>query len=96
MYNPIRVAISGAGKRSNTLYAPLLNVLKDHVEFVGVWGRSEDKARELGEKYHVPWFTDLRHLRNDLDLSRLWHPQQFRYASGGLQPQSTRLERVLS
>jgi predicted dehydrogenase len=68
MYDRIRVAIIGAGKRSNTLCAPLLNILKDHVEFVGVWGRSEDKARELGEKYHVPWFTDLKHLRNDLEL----------------------------
>ena len=54
MYDRIRVAIIGAGKRSDYLYAPLLNVLKEDVEFVGFWGRSEDKARELGEKYHVP------------------------------------------
>ena len=43
-------------------------LLKEDVEFVGVWGRSEDKARELGEKYHVPWFTDLDQLRNDLEV----------------------------
>src|SRR6266498_5867770 len=68
MNDRIRFAIIGTGKRSDTLYAPLLNILKEDVEFVGVWGRSEDKARELGEKYHVPWFTDLDHLRNDLVL----------------------------
>jgi len=66
--NRIRFAIIGTGKRSDTLYAPLLNTLKEDVEFVGVWGRSEDKARELGEKHDVPWFTDLNHLRNDLEV----------------------------
>ncbi len=68
MNDRIRFAIIGAGKRSDYLYAPLLNTLKEDVEFVGVWGRSEDKACELGEKYHVPWSTDLNELRNDLKL----------------------------
>src|SRR4026209_2486545 len=68
MNERIRFAIVGTGKRSDYLYAPLLNTLKEDVEFVGVWGRSEDKARELGEKYHVPWFTDLHRLRHDLEL----------------------------
>ncbi|HEX9388371.1 MAG TPA: Gfo/Idh/MocA family oxidoreductase [Anaerolineales bacterium] len=68
MHDRIRFAIIGTGKRSDTVYAPLLNTLKDDVELVGVWGRSEDKARELGEKYHVPWFTDLDHLRNKLEV----------------------------
>ena len=68
MNDRIRFAIIGTGKRGDYLYAPLLNILKEDVEFVGVWGRSENKARELGEKYHVPWFTDLKHLRNDLKL----------------------------
>ena len=65
MNDRIRFAIIGTGKRNDYLYAPLLNMLKDDVEFVGVWGRSEDKARELGEKYHVRWFTDLDQLRNE-------------------------------
>src|SRR6266542_5513560 len=68
MNDRIRFAIIGTGKRSDYLYAPLLNTLKEDVEFVGVWGRSEDKACELGEKYHVPWSTDLNELRNDLKL----------------------------
>jgi predicted dehydrogenase len=66
MNHRIRFAVIGTGKRSDYLYAPLLNMLKDDVEFVGVWGRSEVKARALGEKYHLPWFTELEQLRNEL------------------------------
>jgi predicted dehydrogenase len=68
MSDRIRFAIIGTGKRSDYLYAPLLNLLKEDVEFVGVWGRSEDKAKDLGEKYHVPWFTDLERLRNESNV----------------------------
>jgi predicted dehydrogenase len=68
MNERIRFAIIGTGKRSDYLYAPLLNTLKEDVEFVGVWGRSEAKARGLGEKYHVPWFTDLEQMRNELKI----------------------------
>lgn len=68
MNERIRFAIIGTGKRSDTLYAPLLNTLKEDLEFVGVWGRSEEKARELGEKYHVPWFTELDQMRNELNV----------------------------
>jgi predicted dehydrogenase len=68
MNDRIRFAIVGTGKRSDYLYARLLNILKEDVEFVGIWGRSEEKARELGEKYRVPWFTDLNRLRNELDV----------------------------
>jgi predicted dehydrogenase len=64
MNDRIRFAIVGTGKRSDYLFAPLLATLKDEVEFVGVWGRSEEKARELGEKHRVRWFTDLEHLRD--------------------------------
>lgn len=65
MNDRIRFAIIGTGKRSDYLYAPLLNILKQDVELVGIWGRSEDKSRALGEKYHIPWFTDLNKLRNN-------------------------------
>jgi predicted dehydrogenase len=67
MNRRIRFAIVGTGKRSDYLYAPLLNILEEDLEFVGVWGRSESKARALGEKYHVPWFTDLDHLQHALE-----------------------------
>ena len=66
MKNRIRFAIIGTGKRSDYLYAPLLNILKEDVELVGIWGRSEDKACQLGEKYHVPWSTDLNRIKADL------------------------------
>jgi predicted dehydrogenase len=66
MNDRIRFVIIGTGKRSDYLYAPLLNILKEDVELAGVWGRSEDKARELGEKFRVPWFTDLKQMRNEL------------------------------
>jgi predicted dehydrogenase len=68
MNERIRFAIIGTGNRSDTLYAPLLNILKEDVEFVGVWGRSEEKARTLGEKYHVLWFTDLAQMQNELQV----------------------------
>jgi len=63
MNERIRFAIVGASKRSDYLYGPLLTMLKDDVELVGIWGRSEEKAKALGEKYHVPWFTDLEKMR---------------------------------
>jgi predicted dehydrogenase len=59
----IRFAIIGTSKRSDYLYGPLLTTLKDDVELVGVWGRSEKKARAIGEKHHVPWFTDLEQMQ---------------------------------
>lgn len=68
MNDRIRFAIVGTGKRSDYLFAPLLNLLRDDVEFVGVWGRSEEKARALGEKFHVPWFTDLDQMRDSLEM----------------------------
>lgn len=64
MSERIRFAIVGTGKRSGYLYGPLLTTLSDDVELVGVWGRSEEKARALGEKLRVPWFTDLERLRD--------------------------------
>jgi predicted dehydrogenase len=63
MNNRIRFAIIGTSKRSDYLYGPLLTTLKDDIELVGIWGRSEEKARALGEKYHVSWFTDLERMQ---------------------------------
>jgi len=60
----IRFAIVGTGQRSDYLYGPLLTILSDDVDLVGVWGRSEGKAKALGEKFRVPWFTDLERLQD--------------------------------
>ena len=58
----VRVAIIGTAKRSSYLYGPLLKALRDDVELVSVWGRSEASARNLGEFLGVPWFTDIPRL----------------------------------
>jgi predicted dehydrogenase len=63
MNTPVRFAIVGASKRSAYLYGPLLTTLNDDVELVGIWGRSEENAKPLGEKFHVPWFTNLEQLQ---------------------------------
>jgi predicted dehydrogenase len=63
MKDRIRFVIVGASKRSDYLYGPLLTTLTEDVELVGVWGRSEEKAQALAEKYRVPWFTELERMR---------------------------------
>ena len=64
MNERIRFLIVGTSKRSDYLYAPLLAVLHQDVELVGVWSRTEENARVFGNKYQVPWFTDLERARN--------------------------------
>jgi predicted dehydrogenase len=66
MSERIRIIIVGTGKRSDYLYGPLLLLLQKDVEFVGIWGRSEERVRALGEKYAVPWSTDLERLRDEV------------------------------
>jgi len=64
MSERIRFVVVGTSKRSDYLYGPLLALLRDEVEFVGIWGCSEEKSKALGEKYGVPWFTDLERMMN--------------------------------
>jgi len=64
MSDRIRFILVGTSKRSDYLYGPLLSTLIKDVELVGVWGRSEEKTKIIGEKYGVPWSTNLEHLRN--------------------------------
>jgi predicted dehydrogenase len=54
---PVRIAIIGTARRSSYLYGPLLKGLRDEVELVSVWGRSEASAKKLGEYLGVPWYT---------------------------------------
>lgn len=62
MPEPLRVAIVGTAARSDYMYGPLVRALPEHVQLVGVWGRSEESARRLGQGLDVPHFTDLAHL----------------------------------
>jgi predicted dehydrogenase len=59
---PLRVAIIGTAKRSDYLYGPLIAGMPGEFELVGVWGRSADSARRLGESLGTPWYTDLHKL----------------------------------
>jgi predicted dehydrogenase len=62
---PIRLAIIGTGKRSSYLYGPLVQALQQEVRLVSVWGRSEDKARALGQELGVPAFTGVDRLMRE-------------------------------
>ena len=44
MKDQIGLATAGTGNCSDELYASLLDVMKDDIEFVGVWRRSPEKA----------------------------------------------------
>jgi predicted dehydrogenase len=55
----LRVGIVGSGKRSDYLYCPLVQTLRDDLELVGVYGRRLEAASVLGDKHHVPAFDDL-------------------------------------
>jgi predicted dehydrogenase len=59
---PIRVAIIGGARRSAYMYAPILANLPNDVQLVGVWSRSSESARRLGEELGVPYYTDLDRL----------------------------------
>ncbi len=62
---PLRVAIIGTARRSDYLYGPIVQALPDDVELVGVWGRSAESTRHLGESLGVPWYTDMDRLMRE-------------------------------
>jgi predicted dehydrogenase len=66
-HTPIRVAIIGTARRSDYLYGPIVAALPNEVELVGVWGRSEDSARRLGESLGAPWYTDMAKLVSETE-----------------------------
>jgi len=59
---PLRVALIGTGARAGYLYGPLLKALPAEMALVSVWGRSGERARQLGESLSVPWYTDFGRL----------------------------------
>jgi predicted dehydrogenase len=65
MGDRLRFALIGGSTRSEYLYGPLLRLLSDDVELVAVWSRSGARARSLGDRFGVPWFTDLDALVRD-------------------------------
>lgn len=59
---PLRVAIIGTAPRAVNLYGPILSVLCDQFDLVGVWGRSAGSAKTSGERLNAPHYTDLDRL----------------------------------
>ena len=59
---PLRIAIVGTGNRSSYLYGPLIQAMKNDTTLVGIWGRSAEKTRAMGENLGVPAYTDLERL----------------------------------
>jgi predicted dehydrogenase len=63
--DPVRIAFLGAGKRALYLYRRIIEAMPDAVQLVGVWSRSEDSAKALGDTLGLPWFTDMAKLRQE-------------------------------
>ncbi len=59
---PLRVVLIGGSKRSSYMYRTILRGLCGEVELVGVWARSAESARRLGEETGVAWYTDMEQL----------------------------------
>jgi predicted dehydrogenase len=55
----LKVGFYGTGNRMQQAFLPVCARLNDHVEMVCIGGRSEEKARKIGQEYHLPWYTDI-------------------------------------
>ncbi|AGL20646.1 Gfo/Idh/MocA family protein [Actinoplanes sp. N902-109] len=62
----MRFGLFGTGPWAHLAHAPALAAHKD-VEFVGVWGRNEQKAAELAGRHGVQPYADLDDLIADVD-----------------------------
>ena len=57
----LRIAVVGVGRRSRA-HLPVIAKLRDHFALVGVCDVREENARQAGDQYGVPWYTDLRRM----------------------------------
>ena len=57
--NRVKVGFYGTSNRMKDRILPICAQLQDELEMVCIGGRSEEKARPLGERYGMPWYTDL-------------------------------------
>lgn len=62
MAEGIPVALIGAGRRAETMYAPLCRMLGDDVNVVAVWSRSLERAAALAQKIGVPAYVDIERM----------------------------------
>ncbi|MDA1383126.1 MAG: NAD(P)-binding domain-containing protein, partial [Bacteroidetes bacterium] len=64
MSKPLRISIAGTGKVAQALGRAWQN---GGVEIIEVWGRSQDRAQELGRKLNAVVVYDLGTLSTDID-----------------------------
>jgi predicted short-subunit dehydrogenase-like oxidoreductase (DUF2520 family) len=64
MSKPLRISIAGTGKTAQALGQAWL---KGGVEIVEIWGRSQVRAQELGEKLNAIVVKDLKAFSTDID-----------------------------
>ena len=62
MAEPLRIALVGAGRRAEVMYAPLCRMVQNDLEVVAVWSRSEAKAQSLAQHIGAPAYTDLERM----------------------------------
>ena len=55
----VRFGIIGAGRRAREAYAPLIRTLGDKSELVAVCSRRLESAKSYGDKFAVPYYTDV-------------------------------------
>ena len=55
----VRFGIIGAGRRAREVYAPLIRILADNTELVAVCSRRLESAKSFGDKFAVPYYTDV-------------------------------------
>ncbi len=58
------MAFLGSGRRASYLYARLVAGMGS-VTLVGVWSRTAESARRLGEELGVPWYTSMDRLKRE-------------------------------
>ena len=64
MSDPVRVALVGCGRISQTHFQALAEI--DDLELVAVCDIVEERAREAGEQNGVPWFTSYEQMLSDV------------------------------
>jgi len=58
----LKIALVGAGNRASGTYAPIITTMTDDLELVAICDVAEEKAKERGEQYNVPYFTNVEEM----------------------------------
>ena len=72
-----KIAVVGVGKMGE-YHVGVLSEMRE-AELVGIVDVNEDRARSLGDKYEVPWFTDPKDLFGKVDLVVIAVPTEQHY-----------------